>query len=319
LGWLDALHPDDRETTARLWAHCVATRSVFQAEYRLRRADGQYRWTSVKGVPIADQDGTVREWIGANTDIHDMVMAQAERARLLASLQEQDRRKDEFLAMLAHELRNPLAPISAAAEMLKFGRASEERVARASEVISRQVRHMTSLVDDLLDVSRVTRGLIHLERERVEVAAIVASAVEQARPMIEAREHMLEIGQAPAGVGVTGDANRLVQVIVNLLTNAAKYTPRAGRIALAVTRDEGRVHIAVRDNGIGIEAGLLPQVFDLFTQAERTPDRAQGGLGIGLALVRNIVSLHGGAVTAHSDGPGKGSVFTVSLDVNADA
>jgi PAS domain S-box-containing protein len=318
-GWLDALHPDDRETTARLWAHCVATRSVFQTEYRLRRADGQYRWTSVKGVPIADQDGTVREWIGANTDIHDMVMAQAERARLLASLQEQDRRKDEFLAMLAHELRNPLAPISAAAEMLKFGRASEERVARASEVISRQVRHMTSLVDDLLDVSRVTRGLIHLERERVEVAAIVASAVEQARPMIEAREHMLEIGQAPAGVGVTGDANRLVQVIVNLLTNAAKYTPRAGRIALAVTRDEGRVHIAVRDNGIGIEAGLLPQVFDLFTQAERTPDRAQGGLGIGLALVRNIVSLHGGAVTAHSDGPGKGSVFTVSLDVNADA
>jgi PAS domain S-box-containing protein len=312
-GWLDALHPDDRETTARLWAHCVATRSVFQAEYRLRRADGEYRWTAVKGVPIADQDGTVREWIGANTDIHDMVMAQAERARLLASLQEQDRRKDEFLAMLAHELRNPLAPISAAAEMLKFGHAGEERVARASEVISRQVRHMSSLVDDLLDVSRVTRGLIHLERERVEVAGIVASAVEQARPMIEARGHMLEIGQAPGGASVTGDANRLVQVIVNLLTNAAKYTPRAGRIALAVTRDEGRVHIAVRDNGIGIEAGLLPQVFDLFTQAERTPDRAQGGLGIGLALVRNIVSLHGGTVTAHSDGPGKGSVFTVSL------
>jgi signal transduction histidine kinase len=186
-------------------------------------------------------------------------------------------------------------------------------------VISRQVRHMTSLVDDLLDVSRVTRGLIHLERERVEVAAIVASAVEQARPMIEAREHMLEIGQVPGGARVTGDANRLVQVIVNLLTNAAKYTPRAGRIALAVTRDEGRVRIAVRDNGIGIEAGLLPQVFDLFTQAERTPDRAQGGLGIGLALVRNIVSLHGGAVTAHSDGPGKGSVFTVSLDVCPDA
>jgi PAS domain S-box-containing protein len=313
-GFLEALHPDDRERTGRLWAYCTATGTIYETEYRVRRADGEYRWTAVKGVPLLGEDGAIREWIGANTDIHDMIMAQAERARLLASLQEQDRRKDEFLAMLAHELRNPLAPISAAAELLKFGRASEERVARASEVISRQVRHMTSLVDDLLDVSRVTRGLIHLKRERVEVGAIVASAVEQARPMVEARGHVLEVVQDEEGASVMGDANRLVQVIVNLLTNAAKYTPRGGRIALELTRAPGRVHIAVRDNGIGIDAGLLPQVFDLFTQAERTPDRAQGGLGIGLALVRNIVSLHGGAVGAHSDGPGKGSVFTVSLD-----
>jgi PAS domain S-box-containing protein len=305
-GWLDALHPDDRERTRRLWAHCVTSRTVFETEYRLRRADGHYRWTAVKGVPIVDTDGSIREWIGANTDIHDMIMAQAE-------LQEQHRRKDEFLAMLAHELRNPLAPISAAADMLKFGRAGEERVARASEVIARQVKHMTSLVDDLLDVSRVTRGLIQLERGRVEIGAIVASAVEQARPLLEARGHVLAIDQQAIGAAVTGDANRLVQVIVNLLNNAAKYTPRGGRIALSVTRDEGKVHIAVRDNGIGIDGRLLPQVFDLFTQAERTPDRAQGGLGIGLALVRNIVCLHGGTVTAHSQGPGKGSVFTVNL------
>jgi PAS domain S-box-containing protein len=313
-GWLDALHPDDRERIGRLWAYCVATRTVFETEYRLRRADGQYRWTAVKGVPLVDEDGAIREWIGANTDIHDIVMAESERANLVASLQEQDRRKDEFLAMLAHELRNPLAPISAAADMLKFGRADEERVARASEVIGRQVRHMSSLVDDLLDVSRVTRGLIQLERVAVEVGAIVASAVEQARPQIEAREHVLAIEQRLDGAAVIGDPNRLVQVLVNLLNNAAKYTPRGGRIALSVTREEGRVRIAVRDNGIGIDARLLPQVFDLFTQAERTPDRAQGGLGIGLALVRNIVVLHGGVVTAHSDGPGQGSVFTVSLD-----
>jgi PAS domain S-box-containing protein len=305
-GWLDALHPDDRERTRRLWAHCVTSRTVFETEYRLRRADGHYRWTAVKGVPIVDTDGSIREWIGANTDIHDMIMAQAE-------LQEQHRRKDEFLAMLAHELRNPLAPISAAADMLKFGRAGEERVARASEVIARQVKHMTSLVDDLLDVSRVTRGLIQLERGRVEIGAIVASAVEQARPLLEARGHVLAIDQQAIGAAVTGDANRLVQVIVNLLNNAAKYTPRGGRVALSVTRDDGKVHIAVRDNGIGIDGRLLPQVFDLFTQAERTPDRAQGGLGIGLALVRNIVVLHGGTVTAHSQGPGKGSVFTVNL------
>jgi PAS domain S-box-containing protein len=433
LGWLDALHPDDRALTERLWAHCVATRTVFETEYRLRRKDGSYRWTAVKGVPMADEEGAIREWIGANRDIHDMVMAQAElahrlerekrtsallakvaqasrtlnmalssqdiadalvaevrdilqvgkasvlldeadgeyraldaavsagrlavplidrkgkwiglveasakadgpftaedeailvqlasiaangfeNARLLASLKEQDRRKDEFLAMLAHELRNPLAPISAAADLLKFGRADEARVARASEVIGRQVRHMSSLVDDLLDVSRVTRGLIHLERARVEVGAIVASAVEQARPLLEAREHVLAIEQEPGGAAVTGDANRLVQVLVNLLNNAAKYTPRGGRIALSVARRENTVRIAVRDNGIGIDTRLLPEVFDLFTQAERTPDRAQGGLGIGLALVRNIVVLHGGTVGAHSDGPGRGSVFTVTLD-----
>jgi PAS domain S-box-containing protein len=318
-GWLDALHPDDREPSARLWMACVATRNVFETQYRLRRADGEYRWTSVKGIPIADQDGAVREWIGANTDIHEIITAQADNARLVASLQEQDRRKDEFLAMLAHELRNPLAPIAAAAEMLKFGRANEERVARASEVIGRQVRHMSSLVDDLLDVSRVTRGLIQLERERVEVGAIVASAVEQARPMVEARGHALSIEHRHGGACVTGDANRLVQVIVNLLNNAAKYTPRGGRIALSVTRDDDKVDIVIRDNGIGIDAGLLPHVFDLFTQAERTPDRAQGGLGIGLALVHNIVALHGGAVTAYSAGPGRGSVFTVTLDTLADA
>ncbi|CAH0315307.1 Alkaline phosphatase synthesis sensor protein PhoR [Massilia sp. Bi118] len=312
-GWLDALHPDDRETTARLWAHCVATRGVFETEYRLRRADGAWRWTAVKGVPIADEDGAVREWIGANTDIHDMVMSQAERMRLLASLQEQDRRKDEFLAMLAYELRNPLAPISAAADMLKFGRAGEDRVARASEVIGRQVRHMTALVDDLLDVSRVTRGLIQLECARVEVDAVVASAVEQARPLFEAREQVLDIEPAAGDPTVTGDAKRLVQVLVNLLNNAAKYTPRGGRIVLSSACENGRVQIAVRDNGIGIDARLLPQVFDLFTQAERTPDRAQGGLGIGLALVRIIVVLHGGTVSAHSDGPGQGSTFTISL------
>jgi signal transduction histidine kinase len=242
-----------------------------------------------------------------------MIMAQAESARLLASLQEQDRRKDEFLAMLAHELRNPLAPIAAAAELLKSSRAGEERVARASDVIGRQVRHMSSLVDDLLDISRVTRGLIHLERERVGIDAIVASAVEQARPMIEARGHVLAISLAPDGASVTGDAKRLVQVIVNLLANAAKYTPPGGRVAVEVTQDEGKVRIAVSDNGIGIGAELLPHVFDLFTQAERTPDRAQGGLGIGLALVRNIVTLHGGQVSAHSEGPGKGCIFSVTL------
>jgi signal transduction histidine kinase len=236
-----------------------------------------------------------------------------ENARLYSSLKEQDRRKDEFLAMLAHELRNPLAPIASAAELLKIGIASEERVRRSSEVISRQVKHMTSLVDDLLDISRVTRGLIQLENVVVDVKATIRSAVEQSRPLIEAREHALTIAQDPEGASVMGDPNRLVQVVANLLNNAAKYTPRGGRILLAVERKGSIVRICVQDNGIGIDKELLPQVFDLFTQAERTPDRSQGGLGIGLALVKNVVSLHGGKVMAHSDGPGAGSTFTVSL------
>jgi PAS domain S-box-containing protein len=315
-GWLDALHPDDRERTSALWRECVATRAVFLTRYRIRRADGEYRWVAVKGVPIADAGGAVREWIGANSDIHDMVAAEAELARLVGALQEQDRRKDEFLAMLAHELRNPLAPISAAADLLRSGAAGEERVRRASEVIARQVRHMTSLVDDLLDVSRVTRGLILLERAEVEVMAIVANAVEQARPLMAAREHAFAVEGDLGGTRTVGDQHRLVQVIVNLLNNAAKYTPRGGRITLFLARAAGRLTIGVRDNGIGLDGELLPRVFDLFTQAERSPDRAQGGLGIGLALVRNIVTMHGGQVDAHSDGLGKGAVFTVTLDAS---
>ncbi|AVR97701.1 hybrid sensor histidine kinase/response regulator [Pseudoduganella armeniaca] len=311
-GWLDALHPDDRAPTAALWQDCVARRAVFETRYRLRRADGSYRWTAVKGLPIEDANGAVREWIGANTDIHDTVLAQAE-------LQEQDRRKDEFLAMLAHELRNPLAPISAAADMLRSGVAEPAAVRRASEVIGRQVRHMTSLVDDLLDVARVTRGLIQLEHEPVAVADVIAGAVEQARPLIEARAHALAVTGDAAGACVLGDRHRLVQVLVNLLNNAAKYTPRGGHIALALACQAASVTIEVRDDGIGLDAALLPHVFDLFTQAERSPDRAQGGLGIGLALVRHIVTMHGGSVAVRSDGPGTGCVFTVTLPAQPEA
>jgi PAS domain S-box-containing protein len=486
-GWLDAVHPDDRDRTYQRWTACVASRSVFETEYRLRRADGVYRWTAVKGLPILNALGEVREWVGANRDIHDTVTAQEglarrldrerrqsalltkvataarmlhttlssgdiaqhlvhqvrdilevhqavvsltegdswaqainavslsdkyaayrsyaakpdgtgiyaevcrsntvmrftqqeleahpafrrfgkhapdhpamrgwlavplvnrngknigliqasdkyegefsdedeailvqlaaiaangfENARLVDSLRDQERRKDEFLAMLAHELRNPLAPISAAAEILKIA-SSPERIRASSEVIGRQVRHMTSLVNDLLDVSRVTRGLIKLDRDIVDVESIVASAVEQARPLIALRDHAFSVEMDTAGARVDGDATRLIQVITNLLNNAAKYTPRRGAIVLRAAREEARVRICVSDNGIGIDRQLLPQVFDLFTQAERTPDRSQGGLGIGLALVRTMVALHGGEVQAHSDGPGEGSTFTVWL------
>ena len=236
-----------------------------------------------------------------------------ERRRIEHDLRQANLRKDEFLAMLAHELRNPLAPISAAAELLRLGHLDEARVRQTSDVISRQLRHMTSLVDDLLDVSRVTRGLITLDSLTLDMKRIVADAVEQARPLFEARGHRFSVDMAPQAAFVLGDQKRLVQVLANLLNNAAKYTPEGGAISLTMAVREKQVLLAVGDNGIGLEPGLLQHVFELFAQAERSSDRSQGGLGIGLALVKSVVELHGGLVGAHSDGAGRGSEFTVCL------
>jgi CheY-like chemotaxis protein len=228
-------------------------------------------------------------------------------------LREADRRKDEFLAMLAHELRNPLAPISTAAQVLKFPNLDPQRLRTTSDIISRQVAHMTDLIDDLIDVSRVTRGLIELDKSNVEVSAIVAAAVEQARPLIERRGQELLTRIECAGALVRGDRTRLVQVLSNLLNNAAKYTPQGGRVELSVQASAAEVRIEVRDNGIGIDADLLPRLFDLFTQGQRTSDRSQGGLGLGLALARTLVTLHGGSVRAASAGAQQGSSFVVTL------
>ena len=225
----------------------------------------------------------------------------------------QNRRQNEFLAMLAHELRNPLAPISAAAQLLKLSGADERRVRQSSDVITRQVKHMTELVDDLLDVSRVTRGLVTLAKRSLDIKRVVSSAVEQARPAIEARKHALSLRMCAEDAYVHADQTRLIQVIVNLLTNAAKYTPQCGEIVLAVDMCGAEVVLCVSDNGSGIDASLLPHIFDLFTQGERTPDRAQGGLGLGLALVKSMVGLHGGRVQAASAGPGQGSAFSIYL------
>ena len=261
-----------------------------------------------------------REEIGQLAEALDEMAATLQKKEAARSLAERelraaDQRKDEFLAMLAHELRNPLAPISTGAHLLKLLHSDNAQITQTCAIIARQVEHMTGLVDDLLDVSRVTRGLVELERERVDVKAVVASAVEQARPLIEARGHAFDQHMTSRRCWVFGDRIRLVQVIVNLLGNAAKYTAQGGTIALSVETDAASVTIAVRDNGIGIDRAILPHVFDLFTQAERTPDRSQGGLGLGLALVRSLVQLHGGQVAAHSDGLGKGSSFTVTLPV----
>jgi PAS domain S-box-containing protein len=305
-GWKVLIHPDDLPAILTAWERSHASGATFEVEHRLKHRSGQYRWVLNRALPLLGDDGSVVRWMGTLTDIDD-------KRRGVEELKAAARRKDEFLAMLAHELRNPLAPISSAAQLLGHVAADEGKVRQASEIIGRQVRHLTGLVDDLLDVSRVTRGLVELQRERVDLKAVMASAVEQARPLIETRRHRLDQATDAAPAWVEGDRIRLVQVIANLLNNAAKYTPQGGALKLSLEVGESEAAISVRDNGIGIGAALLPQVFELFTQAERTPDRAQGGLGLGLALVKSLVGLHGGSVEAHSGGPGMGSTFRVNL------
>ncbi|MDR7049065.1 signal transduction histidine kinase [Duganella sp. 3397] len=230
-----------------------------------------------------------------------------------AQLRLADQRKDEFLAMLAHELRNPLAPISAGAQLLRSGNASPAAVDRTADIIVRQVNHMTRLIDDLLDVSRVTRGLVTITRAPLNVAAVVADAVEQAEPMMRARQHRFELVMPEQPLQVMGDHKRLVQVLVNVLNNAAKYTPSGGEIVLRVQEDEGNVRLQVRDNGIGMSHELRGRVFELFAQADRSSDRSEGGLGLGLALVKMLVELHGGTVTVDSGGERQGSTFSIVL------
>jgi len=309
--WLDVIHPDDRAALLAAWARSREDGALFECEHRMRRHDGEYRWVLNRALPVRDDAGRVVRWMGTVTDLHDQKLAAEE-------LKAANARKDEFLAMLAHELRNPLAPISTAAQILKLPGGDARRSAQASDVIARQVRHMVELVDDLLDVSRVTRGLVELEREPVDLAAVVQNAIEQARPLIEKKGHTLALRLGAAHVTVIGDRKRLVQVMANLLNNAAKYTPDGGEIKVAAEVADGGIRLSVIDNGIGIDAALLPEVFELFTQAKRTPDRAQGGLGLGLALVRSMVGLHGGRVEAGSAGPGRGSRFDVVLPLHLD-
>ena len=224
-----------------------------------------------------------------------------------------DHRKDEFLAMLAHELRNPLAPISAAAQLLKLASLDSEKIRQTSEIITRQVDHMTTLIDDLLDVARVTRGMVSLDMETLDIRQILSEAVEQASPLIRARKHHIALHLPPDRAAVHGDRKRLVQVVVNMLNNASKYTPNGGNIVVRLQVLGKEVVLDITDDGIGIAPEVLPRIFELFEQAVRNSDRAQGGLGLGLALVKSLVASHDGSVRATSAGLGKGSTFTIRL------
>ncbi len=264
-------------------------------------------YLSTKG-PYRDHEGKVIGLIGISRDITDRKAAEE-------TLKEADRRKDEFLAMLAHELRNPLAPIRNAVQVLRLLGPASPKQNWAQDVMDRQVQQLTRLVDDLLDVSRITRGKVKLQKEAVDLATVVGRAVETSRPLIESRRHQCVVNLAPEPIWLQADPTRLAQVLANLLNNAAKYTAEGGRVLLTTTREGHEAVIKVRDTGMGIPAEMLPHVFDLFTQGERALDRSQGGLGIGLTLVRSLVELHGGSVQAFSAGPDQGSEFVVRLPV----
>jgi PAS domain S-box-containing protein len=304
--WVRVLHPEDRAQVEVAWQECVRSRGTWYQEHRILGVDGHYYPILAQGVPIYDDAGNVDRWAGIHLDIARLKHTEQ-------ALREADRRKDEFLATLAHELRNPLAPIRNAVFILNSPNAAAGQRQLAREVIDRQVRHMSLLLDDLLEVSRVTRGQFELRREYVELRAVCDVAVETARPLIETKRHTLILCLPPESVTLDVDPLRLAQVVSNLLTNAAKYTDPQGRIELTATLHEGGLRLSVRDNGVGLTPESIASLFGMFSQVDSSSDRAQGGLGIGLALVKGLVELHGGAVSAHSEGLGRGSEFVVTL------
>ena len=278
-------------------------------EFRiLRRADGQCRRIRAVATVRKNADGEAEWLVGTNLDVTD-------RKQMEEALQDADRRKDEFLATLAHELRNPLAPIRSGVQLLRRLDHQSETAEQVRRMMERQLDQMVRLVDDLMDVSRISRGKLELRRERMPLAVVIDSALETSRPLIEAAGQKLTVNLPTESVAVEADLVRLAQVFMNLLNNAAKYGERGGCVDLTVEREESEVRVSVRDSGVGIAAEHLPHIFEMFTQLERSIDRSQGGLGIGLSLVQRLVEMHGGSVAAHSDGPGKGSEFVVRLPV----
>jgi PAS domain S-box-containing protein len=302
---------DVRSGKCEMELEVAAREGRFEDEDWRVRKDGSLFWANVIISAIRDDGGKLTGFSKVTRDLTDRKRAEQESAARLAA-EEANRTKDQFLAMLGHELRNPLAPIVAALQLIKL-RSDGDKHAREHQVIDRQVAQMTRLVDDLLDVSRIARGDIELERESVDIRGAVAKAVEIASPAFEKKTQHLEVNSPAHALMVHGDETRLIQVFGNLLNNAAKYTKRGGHIFVLVRQFKKEIIVEVRDDGVGIDAALLPKIFDLFVQGAQHLDRAQGGLGLGLTLVKQIVHLHGGDVEARSSGHGTGSTFIVRL------
>ncbi|QEH33625.1 Alkaline phosphatase synthesis sensor protein PhoR [Aquisphaera giovannonii] len=310
-GWRVVHDPEVLGSVLARWEESLRSGEPFEMVFPIRRADGVYRSFLTRGEPIRDDSGNVVRWVGTNTDIEDQKRAEDD-------LRLANHHKDEFLAILAHELRNPLSPIRNAVHLLRLSGSTDPTLVGAREMIDRQVTNLVRLVDDLMDVSRINRGKIELRKRPTDLRSVIESAVESARPLIQSKGHGLSVAMPPQPFVLEADPARLSQVVLNLLNNSAKYTDEGGSIAVSMERDNGKAVVRIRDNGVGLAPELLPRIFDLYTQAERTLDRSLGGLGIGLTIVRRLVEMHGGTVEAHSEGLGRGSEFVIRLPLAAE-
>ncbi|HVF63637.1 MAG TPA: PAS domain S-box protein [Casimicrobiaceae bacterium] len=303
--WARTLHPEDVERALQTYAAAVRDRVPYTIEVRYRDStSGEYQWHLIKGVPRI-VGGRFAGMMGTGINIHDRKLAEE-------ALESANRRKDEFLATLAHELRNPLAPLRSGLELMRIASQNKEVVERSRAMMERQLAQMVRLIDDLLDASRIARGKVKLRKERLAIGDVIAQAVETSKPRIDAVRQTLRLHAPPDPIFVHADATRLTQVFANLLDNASKFTPAEGRITVTTSHEETSVRVSVKDNGIGMKPDVLANVFDLFMQADTSPSRERGGLGIGLSLVRGLVELHGGSVEASSR-DGNGSEFIVHL------
>ncbi|NBD10296.1 PAS domain S-box protein [Corallococcus silvisoli] len=321
-GWLDAVHPDDLERTRQTFILANARHTPFRLDYRLRGQDGRYRWAVDTGSPRFDTEGHFLGYIGSVIDITDRKQAEVEREALLAresaarqDAEEANQLKDEFLATISHELRTPLTAILGWVQLLRTGHLPEPRRERALETMERNARAQGQLIEDLLDVSRIMSGKLRLDVKPVDLSAVVQQALDSVRPAADARGVQLG-ATVDTSSSVMGDTHRLQQVVWNLLSNSVKFTPRGGHVRLVVARRDSLVELTVEDTGQGIPEAFLPHVFERFRQADSGTTRKTGGLGLGLAIVRHIVEMHGGTVSAASEGEGQGAVFTVRLPLS---
>ncbi len=310
-GWQAVHAPEEIERVTEKFKRHIASGEVWEDTFPLRSKTGEYRWFLSRAMPIRNEHGDIVRWFGTNTDIEDVRRAEEK-------LKEADRRKDEFLATLAHELRNPLAPIRSGLEIVRRADCDEEKVEQTLDIIERQTNHIVRLVDDLLDISRINEGKIALKKERLKLETAIETALETSRELIEGSGHQLTISLPEEIIYLDADLTRLAQIFLNLLNNAAKYTPTGGKIRLTAEKESNEIVVRIKDTGIGIAPEMLSNIFEMFSQVEKTSSETRSGLGIGLNIVKKLVEMHGGTIEAFSEGANKGSEFVLRLPLAKD-